>query len=79
MHNSPWMAGTNLARTIFDGPKPVRAIEVLLFDVDKSTPMNNHNIFGANEQNMVNVLKFRTPVACQKGKDKQRRPRSDCF
>ena len=28
---------------------------------------------------MVNVLKFRTPAACLKGLDKQRRPRSDCF
>ena len=28
---------------------------------------------------MVNVLKFQTLVACQKGKDKQGRPRSDCF
>ena len=27
----------------------------------------------------VNVLKIRTLVACQKGLDKQRRPRSDCF
>ena len=27
----------------------------------------------------VNVLKFRTLVACQKGLDKQCRPRSDCF
>ena len=27
----------------------------------------------------VNVLKFRTLVACQKGIDKQCRPRSDCF
>ena len=28
---------------------------------------------------MVNVLKFRTLYACQKGLDKQGRPRSDCF
>ena len=27
----------------------------------------------------VNVLKFQTLVACQKGLDKQCRPRSDCF
>ena len=35
------------------------------------------------KENMVNVLKFLTLVACQKGLDKQRRPRSDqglpCF
>ena len=30
-HNTPWMAKTTLARTIFGGPKPVRAIEVLLY------------------------------------------------
>ena len=28
---------------------------------------------------IINVLKFRTLVACQKGLDKQCRPRSDCF
>ena len=27
----------------------------------------------------VDVLKFRTQVACQKGLDKQSRPRLDCF
>ena len=31
MHIPPWMAGTTLARTIFHIPKPVRAIEVLLY------------------------------------------------
>ena len=31
MHNPPWMAGFSLARTIFHGPKPVKAIEVLLY------------------------------------------------
>ena len=31
MHNPPWMAGMPLARTIFHGPMPVQAIEVLLY------------------------------------------------
>ena len=28
---------------------------------------------------MINILKFQTLVACQKGFDKQHRPKSDCF
>ena len=28
---------------------------------------------------MLNILKFQTLVTCQKGLDKQDRPRSDCF
>ena len=31
------------------------------------------------ENTTANVLKFPTLVACQKGPDKQGRPRSDCF
>ena len=33
MQNLPWMAEQPLARTDFHGPKPVRAIEVLLYDM----------------------------------------------
>ena len=31
MQYTPWMAGTTLGGTIFHGPKPVRAIEVLMY------------------------------------------------
>ena len=34
---------------------------------------------GRFKVNTINVLKFRTLMACQKGLDKQARPRSDCF
>ena len=33
MHDPPWVAVLPLARAIFHGPKPVRAIDVLLFVV----------------------------------------------
>ena len=46
MHTLLSMAGTPLARTIFHGPKPVRAIEVLLYILMEVAKMEALPMYG---------------------------------
>ena len=46
---------------------------------NRISSLNTVEVSRTNLLYKVDVLKFRTLVACKKGLDKQCRPRSDCF